>query len=182
VSCTNPIEHARLVDYWSRDLSDTERDAIEEHLFGCDSCTNLAERVARLVEAIRHSLPPVIAQSDLDALRASGRRVVENDFAPGVRTEVTFERDIDFLIHHLRGLALADAERVSITVRTETSGMTLFEEPFAPFDRSRGEVLIACQRHFAAMPRDVVFDVRVFGPSSSEPSLATFSIPHIFVE
>jgi hypothetical protein len=74
---------------------------------------------------------------------------------------------------------LADAERVEVVVRSEAHGV-MVHEAFAPFDRERGEVLIACQRHFASMPRDVAFDVRVHRAGGAEPEVTTYYIPHVF--
>ena len=112
-------------------------------------------------------------------LRGSGLAIVENLFEADKRQTVAFERGVDVLIHHLGGLELATAERVQVTVRTESDGTVMFEEMSAPFDRDRGEVLVACQRHFAAYPPDVVIDVRVHRAASA-PQLATFIIPHVF--
>ena len=125
-------------------------------------------------------LPPVIDQAGVDALRARGHVVRDNHFEPGVRKTVVFERDVDFLIHHLRGLELGDAERVSVRVWSETRG-TLFEDLFAPFDRERGEVLIACQKHFVTFPPDIAFDVHVYRPGGyADTTVQTFYVPHEF--
>lgn len=177
--CATPLTNEQLVAYWASDLDAAAHDAIEEHLFACDRCLASAERVAQLAQVFRGSLPPVISRDELDALRAKGVSVRENVFEPSKRQTATFEPGIDILIHRLTGLDLASAERVHVTVRNESGGPVIFEEMFAPFDRDRGEVLIACQRHFAAYPPDVVFDVRVHR-AAREPDLATYFIPHVF--
>jgi hypothetical protein len=179
MSCSSPLSNEQLVAYWANDLEPAALEAIEDHLFACDACFASAERVAALAHAFRTALPPVISQTELDGLRAKGLAIVENTFEAGVRKAVVFERGVDLLIHRLGGLDLAGAERVAVTVRNESGGHTIFEEMFAPFDRERGEVLIACQRHFAAYPPDVVFDVRVYRPAAA-PALATYIIPHAF--
>ncbi len=179
-SCTSPIDDARLGAYWANDRPPDELSAVEEHLFACTACFAAAERIGQIARAFRTSLPPVISPADLAALRAQGHILVENTFAAGARQPVTFEPGVDFLIHRLGGLDLASAERVEVVVRTESgAGGVLFEELIAPFDRDRGEVLIACQRHFSAFPHDVVFDVRVHRPNRP-PELATYFIPHEF--
>ncbi len=176
MTCATPIPYHRLVEYWSVDPSSADADALEEHLFGCQSCTREAERVSVLVQAFRTQIPSVISAAEVDALRARGVAIVEHAFAPGVRTPVTFVRGIDVLVHHLGGLDLGDAERVEVAVRTE-SGHPIFDELFAPFDRERGEVLIACQRHFASLPPDIAIDVRVHRRDAS-PTVATYLVPH----
>lgn len=179
MSCRSPVTNEQLVAYWANDLDAATHDAIEDHLFACDACFASAERVAQLAQAFRGGVPPVISQTQVDALRAQGLAIVENTFEGGMRKSVAFEPGVDLLIHRLGGLELADAERVEVTVRNESGGPVIFEEMFAPFDRERGEVLIACQRHFAAYPPDVVFDVRVHRPASV-PQLTTYFIPHVF--
>ena len=179
MSCGAPIDDARLVAYWANDLPPDEQATVEEHLFACDGCFQAAERIAKVAQAFRASLPPIISAADLAALRAQEVRHVENTFVAGQRQPVVFAPGIDMLIHHLGGLDLADAERVEVIVRNESGAVVMTEEPFAPFDRERGEVLIACQRHFSAFPRDVAIDVRVHRPSAP-PQLATYFIPHTF--
>jgi len=75
---------------------------------------------------------------------------------------------------------LQRAERVQVSVRVESTGDVLFEDHFAPFDGARGEVLIACQRHFAHMPPDIAFDVGAHD-RSGQVALSTFLVPHVFL-
>lgn len=167
-----------LVDYWTRDLSPPEVDDVEAHLFACDACAAEAERIAKIATALHGWLPPAISTDELAKVRTSGLVVEENTYVPGVRATVTFNANVDMMIHHLSGLDLAGAERVELTVRSESGG-TLHHDPVVPFDVTRGEILIACQRHFAALPADVVFDVAVHGAGA--PSVSTYELPHVFV-
>jgi len=176
--CDQPLGLARIVDYLAGD-ADTDADAVEEHLMGCAACAAEAEQLERITRALAATLPPVVSAAQVDALRARGLVVDENAFAPGQRTEVVFRPGVDLLIHHLGGLALADAERVQVTVTVESTGQLLADDLFAPFERASGEVLIACQRHFAVMPPDIQFHVRVHAAGSA-PVVATYRIPHVF--
>lgn len=166
----------QLVEYWAKEVDDP---ALEDHLFECEACTLEMERIQRVVSVFRDSLPPVISFDQLAELRGAGLAIEDNAFVPGVRKEVTFSSTLDLLVHRLTGLPLGDATRVGVTVRSESGGV-MHDDPFAPFDRERGEVLIACQRHFALFPRDVAIDVRVYR-AAGEPQIATYSIPHAFV-
>ncbi|HEX5063298.1 MAG TPA: zf-HC2 domain-containing protein [Kofleriaceae bacterium] len=177
MSCATPLTDEQLVAYWADDLDEAALAQVEEHLFACDECLANATHVQQVAQAFR-GLPPVISHAELAALRARGLTIVDNDFIAERRTPVTFERHVDFMIHHLTGLDLTAAERVEVIVRDE-SGKVMFEEPIAPFDPQSGEILIACQRHFAAFPPDVVFDVRVHR-AAAPPALSTFCIPHVF--
>jgi hypothetical protein len=179
MSCTTPLSQEQLVAYWANDLDGPAQDAIEEHLFACDRCSLESARVSKLVQAFRTGMQPVITHDELAQLRARGLAIEENTFLPGTRQAVTFTAGIDLMIHHLGGLDLAGAERVEVVVRNEAGDLVMFEEHFAPFDPARGEVLIACQRHFSVFPPDVVFDVRVHRPAAP-PTVTTYSVPHRF--
>ena len=179
MSCHAPIDDARLVAYWACDLEPADADAAEEHLFGCEACTEASMRVARIAGALRGQLPPVISRADFDALRAKGLTLVENAIPPGVRTEVTFARHVDLMIHRLGGLALTGADRVQVIIRVASTGDVMFDEPFAPYDAERGEVLVACQRHYAVFPRDIEIEVRAHRAGAS-PASTVYDIPHVF--
>jgi putative zinc finger protein len=178
--CASPLGWSRLVEYWAGDLDAGESGQIEEHLFGCEACSTEVSRVARTVEALRSAIPAVVTPEQILQLRARGLEVDDNFVTPGTRRQAEFRPGVDLLVHHLQGLALAHAERVEVTVRIESSGEVVFEDHFAPFDRARGEVLIACQRHFSHLPPDVAFDVRTHD-SAGSVSQATFVVPHVFV-
>lgn len=179
MSCRTPIDDARLVAYWAGDLAADAAGALEEHLFGCEACTVASTRVACIAAAIRGQLPPVVSRADVEALRGKGLTLVETAIPPGVRTEVMFARHVDLMIHRLGGLALDEAQRVQVIIRVESTGDVMFEDPFAPYDAERGEVLIACQRHFQAFPRDVEIEVRTHRAGAA-PAATVYTIPHVF--
>jgi hypothetical protein len=134
--------------------------------------------VSAVVEALRAFIPPIVSRTKLETLRARGLRIEENTFLPGQRQSVVFAPEIDLLIHRLTGFDLSNAERVRVAVLVESTGDLLFEDPNAPFDPNEG-VLVACQRHFAALPPDTVFEVRAIEVSGAERK-AVYTIPHVF--
>ena len=105
---------------------------------------------------------------------------VENPMRPGERKEAVFSPSIDVLLHRLGWLDLSRATRVGVTVSVEETGDVLFQTDDAPFDREAGEVLIACQKHFSALPPNIVIGVRSRDASGNE-GLAAYAIPHVFV-
>ena len=175
----HPIAFEALVADWARDLASDEEDALELHVMGCAECTASSERVAAIAVSVRALIPPLITGPQVAALRARGLRIEENPMVPGERKAVVFRREVDVLLHRLGGLDLANAAEVSVTVRDEDTGDVIYEEPRAPFDAENGEVLVACQRHFAAYPPNVLFEVRAVGPGA-EPRVARYMIPHTF--
>jgi hypothetical protein len=177
-ACSEPLGWEVLVDYFAAELAAAEAERIEEHLFGCASCAAAAERVASIVSAFQSGIPVVISAEQLGALKARGVVVNENPVAPGTRKAVLSPTGSDVLIHRLQGLDLGRADRVVVTVRSESTGAIITEDHFVPFDRERGEVLIACQSHFASMPSDIVFDVSAHEPGG-QVAVVSYAVPHL---
>lgn len=177
--CATPIPWETLVDYWAGELASAEAGAVEEHLFGCATCTAEAARVSDVTETLRAAIPPAVSRRKVEELRARGLGVRENAFSPGDRRDVVFTPETDFLIHRLGGLDLTDAERVSVRIHSESSGERISEMESAPFERDEGAVLIACQRHYAAAPPDTVFDVSIHA-QGGQVRTATYMIMHRF--
>lgn len=175
--CSSPLSWDTLAAYWAGDLPDAE--PIEEHLMGCGECSRMSERVAAITEAVRQMIPPFVGREQLESLHARGLRIEENVIRPDVETPVYFAATIDLLVHRLSGLDLADAERVDVAVRDQESGQVMMRGTQVPFDAVRGEVLIACQRHFAAFPPRVAFDVTAIRPGRSAEK-KTYLVPHVF--
>ncbi len=178
-TCASPIAWERLVDYWAGDLEAAETERVEGHLFACDECSADSARVAQVAHAFRSAIPVVVTAAQTAELRARGLAVEEKRFEPGKRTEVSFGASVDVLILRLAGMDLSRAERVHVGVRVESTGDALTDEHFAPFDRERGEVLVACQRHFAMYPTDIAFVVRVH-ERDGRTSSATYIVPHAY--
>ncbi len=177
MSCNASIPWADLVQYWAGDLVDTEVDRIDEHLMSCATCSAEAARVAAVVTALRELVPPVLSRASLQSLQARGVRIRENAFNPG-RKAVNFPRDVDLLIHRLTGFDLSGAVRVRVAARRESTRELYVEDPNAPFDVHEG-VLVACQRHFAELPPDVLLEVVAIDTAGVERT-AAYSIPHTF--
>jgi anti-sigma factor RsiW len=168
-----------LADWWTGDLPEAAQDDVELHLMGCERCAAEAERVGAVVTALRATIPTFVTAAHLEALRARGLRIGENRFEPGVRQEVAFPPDLDLLVHRLGGMDLRAAAQVAVTVESERSGAAISEAPDVPFDRERGEILVACQQHFRDLPHDIVFRVRARDAWGEERE-AVYHVPHVF--
>jgi Putative zinc-finger len=78
--CPAPIGFADVVDYWAGELTRSEEDRIEEHVFGCDDCARelaAAEALARGVAAVTREgrLHTVVTDGILNRLAADGVRI-----------------------------------------------------------------------------------------------------------
>jgi anti-sigma factor RsiW len=170
---THPTREQWL-DYFSGEAADEA--ALEAHLFACAACAEAAAGVAAVVTALREMVPPLLTGEALARLHARGVRVVEQPLLPGGPHEVVFPDHADILLFRLGGLALAGAQAVEFTMRAEASGEVLWVEP-APVEA--GEVLVACQRHFAALPANTVAEVRTRDAGGQE-SVTRYTIHHRF--
>jgi hypothetical protein len=177
--CDTRLSFEELTAYWADDLTPSELERIEAHLFGCESCTREAARVSSVVAALGKLLPPIIDHAKLAELGTSSLSIEENPVRIGERRPVVFRQGLDILIHRLTGLDLTLAERVAVTVSVEETGDVLFAMDRVPFDRDSGEILVACQRHFAVFPPNVVFQVQTHD-RAGQTREARYAIPHLY--
>lgn len=178
-TCARPLSWAQLVDYWAGDAPPDQQEAFDEHLMGCAACSAESTRVASITETMRGMLPPIITDELLPILRARGTRVLENPMQPGERKEVLFPNEVDVLIHRLGGLPLAEAASVRFVLLEDGTDRLLVELHDVPFERAKGCVLVACQKHFRGFPEDNVAEIRVRDASGSE-TVHRFTILHRF--
>jgi len=177
--CQAPISWDVLVDYWAKETPPEDLDALELHLMSCSECSTASARVAAVTEALRGMIPAVIDGARLADLRARGVRILENPVGRNERREVLFPRDVDILLHRLRGLDLRDTRSVQVRVLREGTGDTLLDVGDVPFDRDHGEILVACQQHFSEFPHDVLFEV-VAQQRSGTVERVRYPVPHRF--
>jgi Putative zinc-finger len=162
--CATPTSFETLVALWSGDLSPEDAEAVETHLFSCDSCSEASDGLGRLVTGLREFVPPVISHRLRDRLAARGMRMRQTPVQSGVPAEARFTSDLDLLVHVLKG-DLSRAQRVDVEVMDGQKTATFFHFQHVPFDPGTGEVLVACQRHFEHMAEpagDPVFRVLAF--------------------
>jgi hypothetical protein len=162
--CATPTPYETLVALWSGELSPEDAEALETHLFSCDSCADASDRLGRLVTGLRAFIPPVLSHGLRDRLAAGGLRIRHTPVQSGIDTDAHFTTDVDLLVHVLKG-DLSRAERVDVEVLDGQKAASFFHFQHVPFDPRSGEVLIACQRHFEQMTEpagDPVFRVLAF--------------------
>jgi hypothetical protein len=155
-----PLSGELLADHFARALEREESDQIEAHVFECDDCARLYQAAGDVPAALHRLLGLVIGPERLAALLASGAGVRAVPILPGVPAVVEFTPGIDYLIFRLQG-DLAGASRVDVEASDAEIGPILSIEG-APWDPERGEVLVACQRHFMTGHARVVMQVRVY--------------------
>jgi hypothetical protein len=151
-ACANPIPFETLAALWTGDLGAPEANAVEEHLFSCDRCAGVSDRLARLVGGLHEAIPPVISHAHRDRLVRAGRQIKTTRVRAVTLAHAHFTRDIDYMVLVLHA-DLSRAERVDVEV-VRPGGEVALEMQHVPFDAKAGEVLMACQRHYQAFGND----------------------------
>ena len=163
-TCGKPIPVGGLLDYLKGELPESDDQELESHLFRCAICSSEAERLAGLLTSIADAAPTILSPSRFAGLEREGRIERINDMTPGQTAEVLFPESGRLLVHRLGGIDLGSARRVDIDVfeSADSGREALLHFEDVPFDAERGEVLVACQRHFADLfPPDIVLSVEV---------------------
>jgi len=147
VTCPN-LE--TIAAYTLGELGEAEQSAFEEHYFGCDDCLAQAARMQRLVQELEATLPSVLTTARRQRLETTLPRPKAVDVQPGGTATIHLGADepVAFWVMHA---PLGGVERVDFQARDE-HGTTLFTLNDVPFDRERGEVVLACQVHFRTLP------------------------------
>jgi hypothetical protein len=157
-------EHAssdRLADYLAGLLEESHSEELEAHLFSCRICATESERLFALAAAIREAVLPVLSPERFQELGREGRIAEVNTMSPGQVVETLYPPGDKVLVHRLGGSDLSRARRVDVAL-FDLEGRALVRYDDIPFDAARGEVFMACQRHFAGVyPQDIVFSVEV---------------------
>ena len=156
-----------------------EEERIEQHLFECDRCTARAAGLERVVRQLRRMVPPVLTPERRRKLEAMARPLPVVSVSPGEHATIEFgpgEQLGFWLIRaDLGGVDRLDCELLA----TDGSGLGVLED--VPFDPERGEVVLACQRHYRDLgyPADMVVRVSSVSALGVRP-LGEYFLKHVF--
>ena len=120
MNSSHPIDAAILSDYWVGALSETEQDAVEEHLFGCDECGARLREVIMLAAGVRDlarggTLRLVVSDVFLQCAAEDGLRIREHVPPPGGSYACTVHADDDLLVVRMAA-NLTGAAQVDLSV------------------------------------------------------------------
>jgi anti-sigma factor RsiW len=136
---------------WALDeLPREPAEAFEEHYFECDRCFRRAEHVHRLVAELDASLPPLLTSERRKKLGAEHPSLPAVKVRPGERATLRLGGPNQVGLWVMQA-PVADATRVDFEAR-DPDGELLFAHQDVPFDAERGEVVLACQVHYRALP------------------------------
>ena len=128
------------------DADPSALERFEEHYFGCDLCLARIERVERVVELLRVSVPLVLTaprRRELEALYP-GMPAVNVD--PGDRRMIRLGPKSPVGLWVMRA-PLERTTRVDFEA-LDAQGVSMMTLKDAPFDAARGEVVLPCQWHY----------------------------------
>lgn len=123
MNCSNPIDAAVLADYWLATLTDSEEEAVEEHLLQCDRCGQRLREVIALAEGLRKlaregSLRMVVSDAFINRAAEAGLRVRQYAVPAGGSVECTVTAEDDFIIGRLAA-NVSGATRVDLCMCDE---------------------------------------------------------------
>ena len=147
--CTQPLEAEQMIAYQLGELSSEAEAQVEEHYFGCESCSRRLEGLEQLgrevVRAVREGrvTAPVTAAL-LERAEAEGLKLRRYRLAPGESVACTAMPEDDFVIVNLAGEL---HEHASVSMHVETLDLehdARVEQVLrqVPVDHSCGEVFL----------------------------------------
>jgi hypothetical protein len=173
-TCREPAE---LLDYLNGEIPESDEQELESHLFRCAVCSSQAEWLAGLLTSIAVVVPPVLSHSRFAALEREGRVQAINAMLPGQTAKAFYPESGRLLVHRLGGIDLSRAHRIDLDV-CAPGGEAFLHVEDVPFDAEQGEILVACQKHFANLfPLEVVFSVEVVSADQHE-EVARYTVHH----
>ena len=144
-TCTSPTPVTALLAYWLAELESPREVELEEHLFGCGSCSARLRQLLQLSNGIQRvtragSVHAVVTPEFIRRLQESGMRVREYSLQPGGSVNCTVTPEDDLVIAHLHA-PLGDVNRLDLLLHDETSSVRWRAEDVA-FDPAAAEVVM----------------------------------------
>ena len=142
---TRHPDEAQLLAYGLGGLPAEAEVGLDEHLLGCSECSARLEALATLATGVRAAfrqgrLTSFLSADFVERLRAQGLRLREYRVPRDGSVLCTVTPDDDLVVGRMQA-PLADVARVDLVSRIAGQPDERGED--VPFDRARGEVLIA---------------------------------------
>jgi Putative zinc-finger len=136
--CATPVPFTSLVDYWLGETTGVDEEQLDEHLLGCDACSQRLQGIAELAGGVRALarrgvIPAIVSGPLLERLTKEGIKVREYRVEPNGSVNCTVAPEDDLLVARLRaslaGVARLDLILIDLMQPGETR---LCEIPFHP--------------------------------------------------
>ena len=182
MKCHLSISPDDLARFWLGDLDERDAATLEDHVFECTACHEVILGFAEIANGVRVAisfdrLPPLPTPERLAELRASGMRLVVLNVAPGDVVTRHMDLEVDGIVYLLHAPLSAVAE-VDLEI-CSPAGERFLLVPSVPFDRTKGEIVLACGRHTAQVVPESL--IRLFD-GKKKNLLAEYRLVHHAVE
>lgn len=182
MKCHLSIGPDELARFWLGDLDERDATRLEDHVFECTACHEVLRGLAAIADGVRVAmafdrLPPLPTPERLAELRASGMRLVVVNLAPGEIVTRPMDLEVDGIVFLLHA-PLTAVEQVDLEI-CSPAGERFLLVPSVPFDRAKGEVVLACGRHTAQVAPESL--VRLFD-GKEKNMLAEYRLVHHAVD
>jgi hypothetical protein len=154
--CTTPIETTVLADYWINELTASEIEVVEEHLFRCDACGERLRELVTMMEGIcelvrQGNLSMVLSEGIVQRASNEGLRIRSYSLPAGGSVDCSVDAEDQILISHLAA-DLTGTARVDL-VWLDDQGTEHFRLPDIPFKPESTQVIYQeCIDRAKAMP------------------------------
>lgn len=156
MSCP-PLE--TIAAYLLDELEPTDAERLEQHYFECDACLRQARNMHRLVTELGASLPPILTNARRRALEAAHPGLTRVAVNPGETATLHLSEAASYGFWIMRA-PLDGVRRVDLEAR-DAEDRPIFTLCDVPFDADKGEVTLACQFHYRALPGGTTLHVRL---------------------
>lgn len=161
------------------DLEPAEVEAFQAHYLECDACLERALHMQRFIEELHVSLPPHLTVERRHRLETRRAHASPVDVQPTERARMRLGPGAEvgcWILH----APLETAARVDLEARDAHGGLIL-ALPDVPFDPKRGEVVLACQVHYRALPGPREMHVRLLASEAeADRDAGTYVLEHEF--
>jgi len=161
------------------ELEPADEQAFEEHYFACAACEARVVQIQRVLRTLHESLPPVLTIQRRRALEGRHTTIQNVPVKPGGRGVIHLGPSAPIGLW-VMSADLRDASRVDFEGMS-SDGEVFLSIADVPFDRERGEVVLACQEHYRNLPGPTEMHVRLTSTSADGTKRATdYVLDHRF--
>jgi len=180
--CQAPIPDATLLDYWARDLADSdETDRVEEHLFACGDCSarldGLAAVGSGLATLVRQGrVSGIVSRALLNRMQRNGIHVRMYSLVPGDTVPCAVFPGDDLVVAALRAdFSGVDAVTLSVTGPEDSPNGEINDVPVSGPD---GEVLWATPAAVVRQMPSMRLQLTLASAGATRAELGTYVLDH----
>ncbi len=180
--CQAPIPDATLLDYWARDVADSdETDRVEEHLFACGDCSARLHRLAALGPGLatlvrQGRVSGIVSRVLLNRMQRDGIHVRMYSLVPGETVPCAVFPGDDLVVAALRAdFSGVDAVTLSVTGPENSPSGEIHD---VPVSGPEGEVLWATPAAVVRQMASMRLQLTLSSAGSTRAELGRYVLDH----